>query len=472
MVKEMDKVYTNTMKLIEKLDMAHSQTISFHHHLREGDQVMATVIKALHEAGLRDLTLCSSSIMNCHDFLVEYIKNGTISSLETSGLRGELGQFISDGKMDNPVIIRSHGSRARAVSDGERTIDVAFIGASKADELGNATGIIGRNAFGSLGYGIWEARNAKKTVIITDDLSSKVLDHISISQSETDAVLVVEQIGTNEKIKSGALKIKSDPLTMRIAENSTRFLTHCGIDLNEKAIQMGSGGISLQTMKNLTSYLDDNKIRFKFAVGGITSSLINLLEAGFVEALMDVQSFDPSCANSLRNNRNHHEVDVNTYANPLNPSNLVNRLDIAILSALEMDLDWNVNVITGSDGRFMGAVGGHQDVAEGSDLTIVVAPLIRGRIPVLTDRVNTLVTKGQEVDVFICEYGIAVKEDRESIMASLRNKGIKPVQLRELYDKTVKYVGIPIKPAYKDKITAIVQDRYGNTLSEIKQLVR
>jgi citrate lyase subunit alpha/citrate CoA-transferase len=468
----MDKVYTNTMKLIEKLDMDHSQTISFHHHLREGDRVMETVIKALHDAGLRDLTVCSSSVMNCHDFLVEYIKNGTICNLETSGLRGELGKFISDGGMDNPVIIRSHGSRARAVSDGERTVNVAFIAASKADELGNATGIVGRNAFGSLGYGIWEARNAKKTVVVTDDLSSKVLDHISISQSETDAVLLVEQIGTSEKINSGALRIKSDPLTMRIAENTARFLIHSGIDLNEKAIQMGSGGISLQTMNNLTSYLDEKNIRFKFAVGGITRNLINLLEAGFVQALMDVQSFDPSCAISLRDNQNHHEVDVNTYANPLNPSNLVNSLDIAILSALEIDLNWNVNVITGSDGRFMGAVGGHQDVAEGSDLTIVVAPLIRGRIPVLTDRVNTLVTKGKEVDVFICEYGIAVKEDHESILASLKNHGIKTLKLSELYDKTVKYVDIPTKPEYKDKTVAIVQDRYGNTLSEIKQLMR
>jgi len=468
----MDKVYTNTMKLIEKLDMKDSQTISFHHHLREGDRVMSMVLKALHDAGLRDLTLCSTSIMNCHDFLVDYIKDGMISSLETSGLRGGLGCFISDGGMDNPVVIRSHGSRARAVSDGERGVDVAFLAVSKADELGNATGMIGQNAFGSLGYGIWEARNAKKTVVVTDDLSSKVLDHISISQSDTDAILVIHEIGKSEKINSGALRIKSDPLTMRIAENSAQFLMHCGIDLNDKAIQMGSGGISLQTMNNLTSHLDEKNIRFKFAVGGITNNLIQLLEAGFVEALMDVQSFDPACAKSLRYNRNHHEVDVNTYSNPLNPSNLVNSLDIAILSALEIDLDWNVNVITGSDGRFRGAVGGHQDVAEGSNLTIVVAPLIRGRIPVLTDKVNTLVTKGKEVDAFICEYGIAVKEDHESILRSLNDSGIKTLQLREMYNKTVKYVGIPTKPEYSDKTVAIVQDRYGNTLTEIKQLAR
>lgn len=468
----MDKIYADINELIDKLEIRNSQTISFHHHLREGDKVMETVIAALSHREIRDLRLCCSSIMRCHDFLVDYVKNGTISRIETSGLRGELGRFISEGNMDHPVIIRSHGGRARAVCDGERKIDVAFITASNADELGNATGITGKNAFGSLGYGIWEARNAEKTVIVTDDLSSAVLEQISISQSETDAILLVEQIGVSGKIKSGALKIKSDPLTMQIAENTARFLMNCGIELNNRAIQMGSGGISLQTMNYLKSHLIEKEITFKFAVGGITENLTGLLEEGFVDSLMDVQSFDSCCAASMATNRNHHEVDVNTYANPLNPNNLVNSLDIAILSALEIDLDWNVNVMTGSDGKFMGAVGGHQDVAEGSDLTIIVAPLIRGRIPVLTNRVNTLVTKGKNIDVFICEYGICVKEENESLIRTLSDNGFKVHTLKELYEKTVRYVGSPAKPEYADKTTAIVQDRYGNTLSEIKLLLK
>jgi citrate lyase subunit alpha/citrate CoA-transferase len=187
---------------------------------------------------------------------------------------------------------------------------------------------------------------------------------------------------------------------------------------------------------------------------------------------MDVQSFDSCCAESMRLHKNHHEVDVNTYANSKNESNLVNRLDIAILSALEIDLDWNVNVMTGSTGRFMGAIGGHQDVAEGSDLTIIVAPLIRGRIPVLTEQVNTLVTKGKDIDVFICEYGVCVKEERTAIIKSLEANGIKNHKLENLYDKTVRYAGTPSKPKYTDKTTAIVQDRYGNPLSEIKQLMK
>ena len=42
---------------------------------------------------------------------------------------------------------------------------------------------------------------------------------------------------------------------------------------------------------------------------------------------------------------------------------MINRSDVAILSALEVDTDFNVNVMTGSDGVIRGASGGHCDTA-------------------------------------------------------------------------------------------------------------
>ncbi len=468
----MAEIYRDIKKLIEKINIKNGQTISFHHHLREGDMVMGIVIKAAHELGIKNLRVCSSSIMKCHDFLTEYIDNGTVERIETSGLREKLGEYVLAGKMDEPVIIRSHGGRARAVGCGETEIDVAFLAASSADSFGNATGITGKNAFGSMGYGIWESKNAAKTVIVTDDLSDDMLEIKSVCQSNVDAVLVVDEIGDTQKIKAGSLRIKKDPLTGRVAQNTAEFLMKSGIKLNNAGIQMGSGGISLQTVKYLEKYMAENEMKFSFAIGGITGMLVDMLNCGIVKSLADVQSFDSCCAGSMYKNRNHHEIDVNTYANPLNKNNMVNSLDIAILSALEIDTEWNVNVITGSNGKFMGAVGGHQDVAEGCGFTIIVSPLIRGRIPVLTDRVNTLVTKGEFIDAFICEYGVCVKPEHEEIIEKLNGNGIKNLTLRELYDKTLKYVGKPEKPVYGDKTVAIVQDRYGNTLSEIKNLVK
>jgi citrate lyase subunit alpha/citrate CoA-transferase len=56
-----------------------------------------------------------------------------------------------------------------------------------------------------------------------------------------------------------------------------------------------------------------------------------------------------------------------------------------MLSALEIDTDFNVNVMTGSNGVLRGASGGHS-AAAGADLTIITAPLVRGRIPCVVEK--------------------------------------------------------------------------------------
>ena len=67
-------------------------------------------------------------------------------------------------------------------------------------------------------------------------------------------------------------------------------------------------------------------------------------------------------------------------------------LDIVILSALEVDTKFNVNVLVGGDGIIRGAIGGHPDTAADSALSIIVCPLLRGRIPCVVDEVTTLIT--------------------------------------------------------------------------------
>ncbi len=69
---------------------------------------------------------------------------------------------------------------------------------------------------------------------------------------------------------------------------------------------------------------------------------------------------------------------------------------MVMLSALEIDTDFNVNVMTGSNGVLRGASGGHSDTAAGADLTIITAPLVRGRIPCVVEKVLTRVTPGSQ----------------------------------------------------------------------------
>ena len=156
---------------IIKTGLKDGMTISFHHSFREGDEIIGQVLTAIRELGIKGLRFAPSAVVNIKNpSIVDFVKDGTIDRIEASGIRGELGDAVLDGLMEKPVILRTHGSRPRAIEAGELQIDVAFIGASAADEYGNATGQIGPNACGSLGYSFVDAMNAGKVVVITDYL--------------------------------------------------------------------------------------------------------------------------------------------------------------------------------------------------------------------------------------------------------------------------------------------------------------
>ena len=87
-------------------------------------------------------------------------------------------------------------------------------------------------------------------------------------------------------------------------------------------------------------------------------------------------------------------------------------LDVVILGATEVDTDFNANVNTEADGALLHGTGGHQDTAAGAKLTIIAQPLLRGRIPCVTDRVYSVTTPGEVIDAIVTEYGIAPMKAR------------------------------------------------------------
>ncbi|WP_303048480.1 citrate lyase subunit alpha, partial [Salmonella enterica] len=82
-----------------------------------------------------------------------------------------------------------------------------------------------------------------------------------------------------------------------------------------------------------------------------------------IKALLDTQSFDGDAARSLAQNPHHIEISTNQYANPASKGAACERLNVVMLSALEIDVNFNVNVMTGSNGVLRGASGGHSDTA-------------------------------------------------------------------------------------------------------------
>lgn len=135
-----NKVVPSLAEAIRLTGLRDGMTISFHHHFRNGDYVVNMVVDEIAKMGIKNLTLAASSLTDIHAPLIEHIRNGVITHIETSGLRGKLAEEVSRGLMDFPIVFRSHGGRAAAIESGELHIDVAFLGAPSCDPYGNANG--------------------------------------------------------------------------------------------------------------------------------------------------------------------------------------------------------------------------------------------------------------------------------------------------------------------------------------------
>ena len=426
------KILGSIREAIEKTGLKDGMTISFHHHFREGDFVMNMVMDQIAKMGFKNISIAPSSIANVHEPLIGHIKSGVVTNITSSGLRDKVGAAISQGIMENPVVIRSHGGRARAIVRGDIHIDVAFLGAPSSDEYGNVNGTSGKTTCGSLGYAMVDAKYADKVVAITDSLMPYPNTPISIPQTDVDYVVVVDAIGDPEGIAKGATRFTKNPKELLIAEYASKVIINSPYYKQGFSFQTGTGGASLAVTRFLKDSMIEDGIKASFALGGITNAMVELLEEGLVGKIIDVQDFDHPSAVSLGNNVNHYEIDANMYASPLSKGAVINQLDTAILSALEIDTDFNVNVITGSDGVIRGASGGHSDTSAACKMSLVISPLIRGRIPTIVDTVNTVVTPGASVDVVVTEVGIAINPERKDLIEHFSNLDVPQFTIEQL----------------------------------------
>jgi len=465
------KKLKNIREAIEKVGLKDGMTVSFHHHFREGDAVLNMVMEEIARMGIKNISIAPSSIANVHAPLIEHIKNGVVTSVTSSGLRDNLGAEISRGLMNKPVIIRSHGGRARAIESGEIHIDVAFLGAPSADEYGNANGVKGKAPCGSLGYARVDAKYADKVVILTDTLVPYPNTPMSIPQTDVDYVVVVDAIGDPDGIAKGATRITKNPKDLLIAENAAKVIEASPYFKEGFSFQTGTGGATLAVAKFLAEAMRKQNIKASFGLGGITQQMGDMLEEGLVETIIDTQTFDKGGIQSMIKNPNHYEIDAGYYANPGNKGAAVNMLDVVVLSALEIDTNFNVNVMTGSDGIIRGASGGHSDTSAASKLSIICCPLIRGRIPTIVEEVNTVITPGETIDVVVTEVGIAVNPKRTDLEEALRALSIPQFTLEELKEKAYSIVGKPAPIEYGDKTVAVIQYRDGSVIDTVKNIV-
>ncbi len=456
---------------IRRSGLKDGMTISFHHHFRGGDKVVNMVVDKLAEMGFKNLHLAASSLSDVHAPLIEHIKNGVITKISTSGLRGTLADAISRGLMEEPVVFRSHGGRGSAIASGELHIDVAFLGASASDELGNACGVPrsdnAKSICGSLGYALPDARYASHVVVLTDDLVPYPNLPSGIRAADVESVVVVDSVGDSSKISAGAIRDSKNPRDILLAKSAAKVVINSGLFVDGFSIQTGTGGASLAVVKYIREEMIARGIKASFALGGITAHMVKLHEEGLIGRLIDVQSFDKVAAESIAKDPSHVEVSAVEYASGQHLGSATHALDIVILSALEVDTDFNVNVLVGSDGIIRGAIGGHQDTAADSALSIIVCPLLRGRIPCVVPKVTTLITPGKSVDVVVTEYGVAVNPERPEVRERLIAAGVHVVDIHDLAKKATSIIGTPDPLPFGDKVVGIVMNRDGSVLDKI-----
>ena len=239
------KMVDSIREALEKCGLRDNMTLSFHHHFREGDYVLNMVMEEVHRMGVKGITICASSMGKANDAIVPYIEDGTVTGIQSSGVRGKIGQAISSGKLRDLAIMRSHGGRVRAIESGEVHIDIAFIGAPTCDEYGNCRPNGGKSDCGVLSYAMVDAQYADKVVAVTDCLVPFPNIPASISMTNVDYVCGVDAIGNPAKIATGAAKPTTDVRKLMMADYCTQFVIHTPYFRDGFSYQTGVGGASI-----------------------------------------------------------------------------------------------------------------------------------------------------------------------------------------------------------------------------------
>jgi citrate lyase subunit alpha/citrate CoA-transferase len=463
------KVVESLDEVFRRIPVTDGMTLSFHHHFRDGDRVVNLVLATAARMGLRNLKVALSAVFPVHAPLIDHVKTGVVTGLDTNYITGPVAEAVSQGLFPRPVVLRTHGGRAGAIECGRLPIDVAFIAAPAADDYGNVNGVTGPSACGSLGYAFPDAEYARFVVAVTPLLAPYPLTPMSIDQTRVDYVVKVDDVGDPKGIVSGTTRMTADPVKLSMAQTVAQVIQAAGLIKDGFSFQTGAGGASLAAAHFVAEMMQERRAVGSFLLGGITGQMAEMLERGLFAKILDVQDFDPAAVRSLAANRDHVEIGAGFYASPFNAGCAVNRLDCVVLGATEIDTDFNVNVATGSDGRVRGGSGGHSDTAAGASLTVIVAELVRGKFPIIRDRVLTVTTPGESVDLLVTDMGVAVNPARPDLLDRLKDARLPVNEIRDLEEAARRAAGDPPAPAGDGRIVAVVEYRNGSVIDVIRQ---
>jgi citrate lyase subunit alpha/citrate CoA-transferase len=465
-----DKRVSSLKEALEKCGITHGMTISTHHHFRNGDLIATQVWDIIHEMGLKDMIWFPSASFPCQEPLTKYIADGTINRIEGS-MNGALGKFCSEGNMKGIGVLRSHGGRYQAVQDGDVVIDIAVIAAPTADAFGNANGVNGPTACGPLGFALADSQYATKVIVVTDNLVPFPCLPWQIHGNYVDYVVEVDKVGLPEKIVSGTTEITKSPDRLMIAEMTARFCDAAGIVKDGFSFQAGAGGTALSIGIYFADMLRERGIKARFLRGGSNKYPVQMLEEGLVDYILDGQTFDLDGVRSMRDNQRHTDTSPFTSYNYHGKGNFASMVDVTILGATEVDVNFNANVVSHSDGYLLHGIGGWQNCLF-SKCTILPIPLFRDRMPVIRDEVTTLCGPGELIDVIVTERGIAINPLRKDLLDKVKDSGLPIKTIQELQKEAEAICGgKPAKPKLGEEIVAAVKWVDGTVIDVIRRVI-
>jgi citrate lyase subunit alpha/citrate CoA-transferase len=320
-----------------------------------------------------------------------------------------------------------------------------------------------------LGFALADSQYADKVIVVTDNLVPFPCIPWQIHGNYVDFVVEVEQVGIPEKIVSGTTRITKSPDRLYIAELTAKFCDAVGIVRDGFSYQAGAGGTSLSIGNYFADILRERGWKARFIRAGSNKYPVAMLEEGLVDYILDGQTFDLEGVRSMRENPNHVNTSPFTSYNYHGKGNFATMVDVVVLGATEVDVNFNANVVTHSDGYLLHGIGGWQNCLF-SKCTILPIPLFRDRIPVIIDKVTTLCGPGELIDVIVTERGIAINPLREDLIEKAKASGLPVKSIHQLKEEAEKICGTPVKPELDDELVAVIKWVDGTVIDAVKKI--
>jgi citrate lyase subunit alpha/citrate CoA-transferase len=237
------------------------------------------------------------------------------------------------------------------------------------------------------------------------------------------------------------------------------------------SFQAGSGGTSLAFAVYLREMMVKAGVKARFIRAGSNKYLVEMLEAGLTDFILDGQTFDLDGVRSMRDNPRHVPTSPLTSYNFHGKGNFASMVDAVVLGATEVDVNFNANVVSHSDGRLLHGIGGWQNCLYGK-CVILAVPAFRDRIPVIVDHVTTICGPGELIDVIVTERGTAINPRRPDLREAVKSSGLPVKPIEQLKAEVDRICGKPEQARLGDKPVAVVKWVDGTVIDSVWQVLK